>query len=73
MILGKLYPGTRTRQAHLHLTDIVDHIEPVMLIVGSRGVSQLKGSVIYCRFPSPAMALAYLLNTASFWAQRHTI
>jgi hypothetical protein len=27
----------------LRLADIVDHVEPVMLIVGSRGIGQLKG------------------------------
>lgn len=27
----------------LGLADIVDYVEPLMLIVGSRGVSQLKG------------------------------
>ena len=45
MILGKPRLGTCVRSPPLRLADIVDHVEPVMLIVGSRGIGQLKGFV----------------------------
>jgi hypothetical protein len=44
MILG-MSIGICVRIPPLRLADIVDHVEPVMLIVGSRGIGQLKGLV----------------------------
>jgi hypothetical protein len=42
MILGKSI-RICVRLPPLRPADIVDHVGPVMLIVGSRGISQLKG------------------------------
>ena len=47
MILGKSRLGACVRIPPLRFADIVDHVEPVMLIVGSRGVGQLKGFATY--------------------------
>lgn len=45
MILGESIGICVMRVSHLRPVDIVDHVEPVMLIVGSRGIGQLKGLV----------------------------
>ena len=43
-------------------SDIVDYIEPVMLIVGSRGLGNLKGSVrVHCSELSTDAALGSIL------------
>lgn len=70
MLLGKSRLGTCVRIRSLRLADIVDHVDPVMLIVGSRGVGQLKGLVSYFCSPQPDAHLH--LNTEFFWAQHHT-
>jgi nucleotide-binding universal stress UspA family protein len=48
MLLGRLQtidPDNRVADS-LGYIDIVDHYEPIMLIVGSRGVGQLKGILL---------------------------
>jgi hypothetical protein len=70
MILGKS-PGICVRVPPLRLADIVDHVDPVMLIVGSRGIGQLKGLVTYSSSRT-SLTFIYTLNTESFWAQHRT-
>lgn len=75
MILGNSYQGTLHQTAHLRPSDIVDHVEPVMLIVGSRGIGQLKGSVNYLRFvlATPSVRTHTRSDTVSFWAPHRII
>jgi hypothetical protein len=77
MILGNFYQGALHQNdsftPNRRPSDIVDHVEPVMLIVGSRGIGQLKGSVNYLLFfTTPSMCYLTHSDTASFWA-RHRI
>jgi hypothetical protein len=70
MILGESI-GICVRVPPLRPADIVDHVDPEMLIVGSRGIGQLKGLVSYSS-PCTLVTLIYTLNTESFWAQHRT-
>jgi hypothetical protein len=70
MILGES-TGIYVRVLSLRAADIVDHVEPVMLIVGSRGIGQLKGLVSYSS-SCTSLTLIYTLNTEFFWAQLRT-
>ena len=70
MILGESI-GICVRVPPLRLADIVDHVEPVMLIVGSRGIGQLKGLVSYSS-SCTSLTLFYTLDTESFLAQHRT-
>lgn len=70
MILGES-TGIYVRVLSLRPADIVDHVEPVMLIVGSRGIGQLKGLVSHSS-SCTSLTLIYTLNTESFWAQLRT-
>jgi hypothetical protein len=73
MILGELRSLRESTAPHLRLADIVDHVEPVMLIVGSRGVGQLKGLVTQCTFVHNARFCPHFTpNTESFWARHRT-
>ena len=69
MILGKYAIGIHVRVPPLRPADIVDHVDPVMLIVGSRGIGQLKGLVIYS---SSCTSLIYTLDAEFFWARHRT-
>ena len=71
MILGESI-GICVRVPPLRSADIVDHVEPVMLIVGSRGIGQLKGLVVSYSSSCTSLTLIYTLNTESFWVQHRT-